>query len=68
MSSNTRRNFATLQKPHQKIAKTFYENIEYTHPETISSDGQGCRWFNEDNWYSSCVKYYTYTGPNIRNI
>lgn len=53
---------------HQKIAETFYQNIEYAHPDTISSDGQGCRWHHEDNWYSSCVKYYKYNGPRVVNL
>lgn len=62
------RNFSTLNERHQQIAKTFYQNIEYDHPDTISSDGQGCRWLHEDKWFSTCVKYYKYNGPNISNL
>jgi len=53
---------------HQSIAEAFYRNIEYDHPDTISSDGQGSRWYHADEWYSSCVKYYKYNGSRVVNL
>ena len=55
---------------HQKIAKTFHQNIEYTHPDFITSNNMcTCMDFaNQCGWAATSVKYYTYTGPNIQNI
>jgi len=53
---------------HQKIAKTVYENIEYAHPDTITSGRYLPSCLHEDSWQASCVKYYTYTGPNITGL
>lgn len=53
---------------HRKIAQTFYQNIEYDHPDYITSDGRGTRYVNRDGWNITCVKYYEYTGPNVQHI
>jgi hypothetical protein len=53
---------------HQKIARTFYENIGYDHPDFITSDGQGDRLCYHCVYNRTCVKYYNYNGPRVVNI
>ena len=54
---------------HQQIARTFYENIEYDHPEIITSDRllPECLSYDEA-WAPSSVTYHEYTGPRITTI
>jgi hypothetical protein len=55
---------------HQKIAKTFYQNIEYKHPETVDSRGMCVclEWTDYCGWAATSVEYPEYTGPRISNI
>lgn len=52
---------------HRKIAKKFYKNIEYDHPDYVTSDRLSpyTAW---SKWNRTSVKYYTYTGPDVKHI
>lgn len=55
---------------HQEIAKTFYQNIEYKHPGSVTSRGMCvcldyCHWCG---WAATKVEYPEYTGPDIKHI
>lgn len=52
---------------HEKIARTFYENIEYDHPGRVSTDRLS-PYATYSKWHVTCVKYYKYNGPRVSRI
>lgn len=51
---------------HRKIARNYYENIEYQHPNQLS--GRSPRALIFDDWYATSIKYPSYGGPSVNNI
>lgn len=48
------------------LVQTFDENIELTHPDIVTSDGQlVSNWEQWCDWCASSVIYYEYRGPSI---
>ena len=56
---------------HQKIARTFYDNIEYTYPSRVTSRGM-CPCLDYTHWcgfpLEGKAEYIEYTGPRVTNI
>lgn len=52
---------------HKEIAETFYRNIEYDHPDYVTSDRLS-PYTHWSKWQTTCVKYYRYNGPRVTNI
>jgi hypothetical protein len=52
---------------HKSIAETFYRNVEYDHPDYVTSDRLSpyAKW---GEWEATAVKYYKYNGPNVTNL
>ena len=52
---------------HKEIAETYYKNIEYNHPDFVTSDSLApySKW---GEWNRTTVKYYKYNGPRVSNI
>lgn len=53
---------------HKKIARTFYNNIEYDHPDYVTSDRLTSHFLHWGTWNRTSVKYYSYNGPDVKNI
>lgn len=52
---------------HKEIVETYYRNIEYEHPDTVSSNRLS-PYSHYSKWNRTTVKYYGYNGPNVQNI
>jgi hypothetical protein len=52
---------------HREIAKEFYQNIEYDHPGSVSSDRLS-PYSPYGTWNTTAVKYYRYTGPRVTKL
>lgn len=52
---------------HQKIVETFDRNIEFKHPDMVSTDRLS-PWSKYSKWAVTSVKYPQYTGPRVTNI
>lgn len=56
---------------HQRIARTFYENIEHKHPPSITSRGASesshieVDLFGYCDWSNTAIEYPEYTGPRV---
>lgn len=61
-------NFWTdASEEHQQLAEAFYRNIEYTHPDSVTSRGM-CPCLDYSHYCpraATSVTYYDYTGPAI---
>lgn len=62
--------WTTADERHKEIAETFYKNIEYKHPGSVTSKRMCpcldyCSWCG---WAATAVQYPEYTGPRVTNI
>lgn len=49
------------------LVRTYYENIEYDHPDYVTSNRLS-PWAKWSKWNRTAVKYYRYTGPSVTNL
>lgn len=63
-------NFWTESDDYHELVKTFEQNIDIYHPDTITSDRM-CPCLDYASycgWAATTVNYYNYNGPNVTNI